>query len=147
MADRTLDNLEIPTGPIPPAPSVADVLAEFNRLRLPSPATDAPLDDETLEVLGRVEGYADPIHLAGNLTSALRVLWVARKSGELADEEADATLWLLGEVSSLLEHAIAADAEAVWRRQQHEKAQARAEAAANAKPATRSRRKRQEGAA
>ena len=145
MTDRALDILEIPTGPIPPAPSVADVLAEFHRLNLPSPASETLLDEETLEVLGRVEGYADPAHLAGQMTSALHVLWVARKSGELPDEHADAMIWLLAEVSSLVEHAIEADAEAVWRRQQHEKAMARAEAA-KAEAATRRRQKAEETA-
>ena len=135
MSDRVLDNLEIPTGPAQVSPSLADVLADFHRLQLPSPATKAPLDEETMRALGRVEGYADPLNLAGQMTSALQVLWVARKSGELPDEHADAMLLLLYDVSSLLEHAIEASAEAVWRQAQHEKAATKAKATARRRKA------------
>ena len=141
---KTLDSLNIPQGPIPPSPSVANVLREFHELDLPSSSVGMePLNAEALDVLHRVEGYTDPLHLAGQLTSALRTLWVARKSGELPDEDGDATLWLLGEVSSLLEHAIEANHAATWWRGQHEKAVARAEQA-KAKPATKRRARRQE---
>ena len=144
MTDRTLDNLEMPTGPIPSAPSVADVLREYHELDLPTSSVGMqPLDAEALEVLDRVEGYADPLPLAGQLTAALKVLWVARKSGELSDDDADATLWLLSEVSSLVEHAIEANAAATWWRAQHERAKARAEQA-KAKGTTKRRARRQE---
>ena len=132
MADR----IDIPQKTIKPRPSVADVLQEFNELDLPVSlfAGSQPLDDKSLEVLRRVEGYANPEDLAGTLTSALRVLWVARKTGELADEDTDATLWLLAEAASLLEHAIDANQAVTWFRAQHEKAVARADQKAEEAP-------------
>ncbi len=144
---KTLDSLNIPQGPIPPSPSVADVLREYHELDLPASSVGMkPLDAEALDVLHRVEGYTDPLHLAGQLTSALHTLWTARKSGELPDDHADATIWLLAEVASLLEHAIEAHDAATWWRGQHEKALARAEQA-KAKGTTKRRAKRQEVAA
>ncbi len=137
MADHT-DTLQ---GQATPNPSVADVLREYLELDLPASlfVGSQPLDAKTLEVLRRVEGYADPVSLAGQLSSALRALWVARKSGELADEDGDATLWLLAEVASLLENVIDATQTATWLRAQHEKAAACAEQ--NAKPAAKRRQK------
>jgi len=132
MADHT-DALQDQTAP---NPSVADVLRKYHELDLPASlfVEPQPLDAKTLEVLRQVEGYADPASLAGQLSSALRVLWVARKSGELADEDGDATLWLLAEVASLLENAIDVSQTAAWLRAMHEKAAACDEQ--NAKPAT-----------
>ncbi len=127
---KILDPLNISQEPLTPSPSVADVLREYHALNLPAVSEAMqPLDAEALDVLHRVEGYSDPLHLATQLTSALRALWVARKSGELPDEDGDATLWLLGEVSSLLEHAIEANQAATWWQAQHEKAVALAEQA------------------
>ena len=147
MTDHT-NNLNIPQGPIPASPSVADVLREYHELNLPaSSAGMKPLDPETLKVLQRVNGYADPANLASQLTGALHVLWVARKSGELPDDHADSMIWLLSEVSSQLEHAIEANQAATWWQAQHEKAVARAEQAMKAKPGPRRRKREQETAA
>lgn len=138
------DRLDIPQGPIPTIPSVAAALREFYELDLPTSSVGMePLDAEALDVLHRVEGYADPLHLAGQLTSALHVLWVARKSGELPDDHADATIYLLAEVASLVEHAIEASQSVPWWQGQHEKALARAE---QAKTATTRRKKAKEAA-
>ena len=127
--------------PIPPSPSVSDVLREYYELDLPTSSADMkPLDAETLDVLHRVEGYTDPVHLVSQLISALQVLWTARKSGELADDDADAMLWLLSEVSSLIEHAAEANKDAAWWQGQHEKATIRAET--KSQPTTRRRAKR-----
>ncbi|RMG35446.1 MAG: hypothetical protein D6720_07165 [Gammaproteobacteria bacterium] len=124
--------------------TTADALRLYHEMDLPETSTGMePLDAETLENLRLVEGYANPLDLATQLTAALRTLWVARKSGELADDDADSTIWLLGEVSNLIEHAIEAQHGAEWWQRQHEKALAEAE---QAKPAPR-RRKTKEGEA
>ncbi len=119
--------------PLNVVPSIADVLREYYELDIPASSVGMDsLDAEALDVLRRVEGYTNPLHLAGQLTSALRTLWVARKSGELPDEDGDATIWLLTEVSSLLEHAVEAHDAANWLLAQHEEALARAEQAEEA---------------
>lgn len=106
--------------------SVADVLRLYRELDLPSTSVGMePLPAYTLDTLRRVHGYTNPQALAGQLTSAILTLWTARKSGELADEDADATTWLLSEVSSLLEHAIEAHDEAVWWLAEHERVKGR----------------------
>lgn len=141
MTDHT-NNPNIPQGLIPASPSVADILRDYHELNLPASSTGMkPLDAETLEVLQRVDGYADPVNLAGQLTGALHVLWTARKSGELPDDHADSMIWMLAEVSSLLEHAIEAHQAADWWRTQHEKAEAKAKT----KPPAKHRRKMEDG--
>ena len=141
---KPLDDLNNPQGSIDPMPSMADVLREYLKLELPPIAEEMPpLDAETLEVLRRVDGHCDPLHLAVGVSSALRTLWVARKSGELSDEDGDSTLLLLSEVTGFLEHVIEVHQSAAWRQAQHEKALIRAEQS-KAKPTTR-RRKAEEG--
>ncbi len=105
--------------------SIADALRLYHETDIPASSVGMePLDIEALENLHLVEGYANPDLLAGQLAAAIRTLWVARKSGELSDEDADDTLCLLAEVASLLEHTIEANSAAVWWLQRHEEAEA-----------------------
>lgn len=128
------DRIDIPQGSVASEPSVTDVLSDYRELDLPASSVGMkPLSAEALKVLRRVEGYADPGHLASLLTSGLHTLWIARKCGELADEDADATLWMLSEMASLLEHAIEANRAATWWLAQHEKVAGNAVRGAKAK--------------
>lgn len=117
--------------PLSSAPSVADVLCEFHSLDLPIHSLDMkPLDKEVLQTLDRVLGYADPMPLSGQITSALHVLWCAQNSGELPDDHVRSMIWALAELTSLLEKAIDAHARAAWWKAQHRAAVAARNSAA-----------------
>jgi len=90
-----------------------DAISMFHEAKLPSGTGE--LDQETLELLRKVQGYADPAKLSAHLTAGIRTLWVARVSGELSGDDDSGMLCLLEEYASLLEHAIAATQEAAWR--------------------------------
>ncbi len=95
--------------------TVADALRLYRELELPRFPLDAePLDKETMESLRVVKGYTNPELLACQLAAGLRTLWTARQSGENPDDDTDATICLLAEVASLLEHAIEAHNTAAW---------------------------------
>ncbi len=59
-----------------------------------------------LNELGRIEGIADPQCNSENLASMLKAIWVARQSGELADDDLDNCLWALFEFAHLVSQCV-----------------------------------------
>ena len=75
------------------------------------------------------QGPIQPCPSVADVLREYRELDLPSSSVGMQPPDADATLWLLSEVSSLLGHAIEASRSAAWRQSQHEKAVSRAELA------------------
>ncbi len=109
----------------------ADAIAAFHEHfpdRPHDPAKSEILTDKERDLLGRIEGIADPQALAINLSSLAKALWVAQTSGELDKLDLENALWALHELADLIAHADLVSSNAVWRLHRDELARLKAKA-------------------